>query len=812
MIDSSINANRISSLVDLWLASGDTVGDAETLLWFTRNGSVHTAHNERLVGKFNIVAVQLVKEASQTTMRTAKDINQRMAALCDENGWTGLVIPDRTAPSPVATKDPVDNARSQPQSASKEGHVSTLDFDLKKERTLAFIAAAGPNDKAKIEELLAEVDSLMAISSLRGSNDGTSSSSLEGTGLADWPAKVSEAMFDYGIRTNDGKEALRWIRVFENTKPTPPATVLVDKLTKLIDVWQGTESPDTPWRVSEIVRRIEGLDAQNGLNSLDTDSYNMLCRLWSESSDSSAGQKLIEVVKRMTALGSTDETVAPNETTFEMLLTTLPKLNDKKVTAHTASLLAANWERLDPTKLSGIVDRLMAVLADMGLHLQATTLMELSTKTGIAVHKSMPKNVLEAHKSAEPKKVVAELDKMTKNDAFKGGVDFSTYASAMRALVASNRKDSFQEETGLMMKICDDVLTRRTRVSGRDFSIFLRETVHKLGEQGRFSEADEMVRLLESSIIFNNNDAARKAGIRVPIACFKYTMAGWKRAEKYDRVEAVYGRMVNHKRNGHHYLTPDKSILAICLSCLASSKGRGPSTAQRAEDMLRSFIEWHSNGQETNGQKNQGNGRNTNNNNGVVKDASDIDAGHFNSILICWKHSESPEALPRSLELLNQMDTLGIRYEPFTIETAMEIALKRSDPDVYKTVLALRDRLKKARLQPTVFVHGLILRACAKAPTSAKEQAVKLAMETVGRLRASKSANFTQYESLVDALTTLLRGDKRLEQLIAGVAWHALQEGKLDKDLRDRFVAVLGPKEWKRLRMDHANQFEKGSA
>lgn len=708
-----------------------------------------------LAPMFNNVLKSCIQE---NDTQTATLLVERMEMLEKKYEWENLQVDDDARK--LIAEGLLAVPEEKEDSFSDDGkHLSSFELQAIQGRFLEFLKTASPDDKQKVLKMAEQLPTMPQ---------------------SDVTDLLYKALIAYFCKIEDVKNAtLLLSRIDAGLDQT---NVVTEELfLGVLGLWVKSKEPDAPWRAQELVTRMEELESL-GLLHVSVLTYNLLCESWARSSDPSASNKVDEIFSRME---QGDDSKAPNLETFKVYLSVWPKEDHSRV-AQVVSKLLKQGEELGNKEFSNIVENSLAALAmdapsATGKHLQergtvASELLHQAVSQGINVTPTMCTNLLIPQ---QPEAALKELEYLESLPDVT--IPLVCYARTIFAFFDA-RRPSFNQKKEMVARTLKRYADGKLAAESSDIESLMSSIMQELAYQGRPSPMDTMLKLFEEWTMI---DDARIKDVKVPLECFNLTLNAWTAEGDAKKVEETFNRLVAYSGAGQASLQPNTASYSKVLQTLLASNSSPEEVAKKASLILENMLKLH---------ESTGN------------DACKPNEPCFQHVLTALSKVGSADAAKYAVIYLKQMLSMDLQPSTIAFNKVMYAILNAPNAGYvqggkYLRVWFLMKRMKEIGVEPDVLTYKNILRACSFAAQKDKPLALKLALETMGRLRTSGGADAGSYGLIAVAFQSLLKvvtlEDR--DKIASAACRVCYQDGFLNKQNTELFRNAMSFPMWLQL-------------
>jgi hypothetical protein len=715
-------ADIVVKLVRAWVARGDEERASELLFWWT---DLFPDNQDVLLPVFQSVVVASFHADNQAVM---KNLSHKLQELRRKHGWKGT---EDLLYGKIQTTAPDEVFSSTSVEDGNDGRISDKAHNVKS-KMMEFLKNASKEDIGKV---LKFEDKILRIPNFELTLD------------------LCESLLDYYLRVKAPRQSATWLQRLDRFG----ATYIFDKVPDVLTLLADSNEVASPWRAAELFKRMEQLEEQ-GEGIITTEMYHACCKIWAQSDEAVARRKVQEIlIKQVSASKDGHSFKIPTAETFDLLFSFL--LDDLEGARTVFQFVVSQFKFSDKALLKEKVGTLLPKLVGFGLVDEASTLLRLARESDCRFDDDTLSRYVVAHiHSPEPLATFAALDLVKR---LEGHAPFDCYEKAILGFLAKRGRGSPVKERALLETVLKGLYDGTLLATTPQSRNFLEKLTTTLRRQGRRTEAENILLYFEKA-----HDGSARIDL-LTIECFNNVMIGWSNQSKFDRVQAIFDRLIRYSQSDHEHLAPDRKSFSLYLKALSKLSN----SAQRAEKQLLTML---SRCTETGQQE--------------LKP----DDGHFNSVLIALKNEAPRDVVDRCMTLLQLMKEQEIRPEPFTFDTVMNAILVSSDDRKFSKVMLVRQLMKEAKVEPSNFTYNIILNSCSYASEGESELALNTAIQTVKRLRESTPAGPIVYTTYAKVLKNLLKKrDKRKVDAVAEAIQFCREDGALDETLAGHFRSLL---------------------
>lgn len=738
-------AKILTNLVQAWLKIDNEQRASELLLWWTTNSHFPTTDDDEqlVVPLFQDIWIKCL-ESENTVVKT--NLTQKMQELTREYGWESLteIMTRPVAASAATTAIQEEQLSSSTTTTSPQDDGRLLEINILMSKVIDFLQDASKTDFDKVCQYQ---NKLLRLPEFTLSQD------------------ICESLLDYYIRVEAPKEAAAWLKRLDQQQlsgsSSASSSSMFDRVLDVLKLLADSreEGGAQPWRATELFQRMEQLEEQ-GEGTITTEMYHLYCKIWVQSGEDLARKKVQEILeKQISAAKQGKIEKLPDKETYDLVFNFM--LGSPQGAKNALALVVSQWKFVDEAVLQEKVGILMRKLAAFGLAQDAANLLRLAKKSNLSFDDETLTAYLLAHiASSDPVSTFTALQLVK---LLEGQVPFECYSKTILALRSSRIHGAAQKERELMGTVLTEACNGNFSATTDQIRRFVEQLTAIMCRQRRPDEADEVFRFFQRKR--RKDDSARLDLLTTQ--CFNNLMQGWLDTGKPKSLESTFVRLANYYKAGNSHLVPNKTSFSLYLKAVSKAEN----SADKAEKVLGEMLALHSK---------------------TGREDLKPDDGHFNSALIALKEEAPRDVVDRSMALLRQMKDLGILSEPFTFDTVMNSILASDVDNQFSKVMGVRKIMKEAGIEPSYFTHSVTLNACSRASAGELELALGTALESMDRLRESKT-NAIVYTTFVKALRHLLKnGDRRKEKVVSQALQFCREDGVLNQRLERQFQSLLG--------------------
>lgn len=690
-----------------WLALDSEARAAELLLWWTHQFP-DSAQQEQLLPVFEAVLDKCFDSDSNAVI---VDLTETMRELKDNHGWTDvgsyddyrLHMVSNAKDAPVTEPSPEDEARA-------------LGLKVLKNKIIDFLKDATEQELKTVNQYKRKLQRLTEFSPT---------------------PDVSQSFLDYYIRIQDSKEAAVWLQRLDVAGSNDSSQEMFDKYVQVLHlVADSAAKQGSPWRASELLRRMEELEVEEDGGIVTTEMYNLYCSTWAQSNDSSiAFPKVRETFLKMTAAAEDEGRMekAPDGRTYELLVNIMS--SSPQDTLRAVALVANKWGSLDTKIRQEQVSLLMGHLTRWGLFEQAVKLIHLADQqSDLVITEDVLSDYVLAHAaSSKPESAFKALDFV--RDRLGGKVPLECFSKAMTCFL--EKKDGLERQLidVLLIEACRGTLVIE---SVEDVRELLVSSI--AGRPRRAPELSNLVKAIEKQ--GKEADAACLEFLSTD--CFNIEMGAWQWSKSPLETIECFERLKSLYASGHSHLAPNKESYSYLLFALASFEDK----AQEAEQVLNELIDRH-----------------------LRDEAPEMkpDPRIFNSVFLALKNENPPDVMERTMALLNQMQELDLKPDIVTYNALVSAVIQSSVEDKFSRVVEIREMMRENDIYPDVAIYNGTIQACLTATEQNFDTAFNEVLECINGVKSYGKHLESQFDVLQHLLKVsgLYTGNGVLELLIA---------------------------------------------
>lgn len=615
---------------------------------------------------------------------------------------------------------------------SAKSALSPFEAEALGRRILQSITSAGEEDKETVEKLIRHWETT------KPTSDGVNSFARELT--------------DYYIRIGDPQLATRWLSSWATNSADAPGDKM-ERYTNVIGLWTKSGDSQAPWRAEELLERAEML-AKDAEVAVDDSLYASMANSWMTCSDPNAGRKALQLLQRMHGFDP-------------LLFATVLRSSRGRALIVSDDVLAAiavmerHWEALPSNVTTEAIESVATIIGESKLSDCAFELAQLFGRHTFVPAEDICVTLLAAFSETSDPQAVLEL---MASLAYCTPPSLKCYQTALSSLLAIRHRPKFDETRHLLTVLIDDVVNGLNASTGEVNEAML-SVLDAFTAVRRELDAAAVLEEAEEKLI--PEDPSTLEPFPISLECYRKVATVFFVKDKYDDVEAIFDKVRNYYRSGHPDMAPDNRFYNLCMASLSKE---GPHTLEEQEDLLNEISKLYT---ET-----------------AEERFKPIDT-MFRGIFVCLQAQCTPEP-DRALKWIEEVSRLGIVMSaPFCFNIAMHLVLTSDKSNAFELVTKVMDALQAAKVEPDFYTLHNVLKACAKANKSHREQALRTALETFEQIRERGFVNQTTYLIVLDILDRFAPTDMVADgtrDVISSIFDLFRQDGKLSEEANRHFM------------------------
>jgi hypothetical protein len=402
------------------------------LVWWTDHDS-SKKYEDALASLFHKALAQSVKAEDRAV---ARDLLDRMQLLLEEARWNSISPDDETTSKvlliePLGPTPEVAYQRRVSAAAKEERQLSPFEIEALERNFQKVLQSASVKDLEKVKKVVARLESQTSLS-----------------------RDLIQALVQYYLKIKKANEATEWLRKLESFTEDVGDAFLGDVYRELLALWlmSSENTTEIPWRVQEILDRMEQLEAKCGAQLLNTKDFNSVMRCWGNTESSIGQQKIAALFDRMEqARKNGISAKSPDLSSYTLLLSSLSL--DSMQAETTLDVISDAWHVTPGTRVEKekLLEELLRAYASVGMGSQASRLVRLAKSEELGISESCGQSLLEAHVTSGDLSVLAdELHYLEQNlDIPLPPVSY--YRIVLTALLkVHDARDTFKQELSLL--------------------------------------------------------------------------------------------------------------------------------------------------------------------------------------------------------------------------------------------------------------------------------------------------------------------------------------------------------------------------
>lgn len=644
---------------------------------------------------------------------TAQSLIFQMDKLKKRHGWEELEITNE-----IRQKILEEEVRSSIRFETTGGNEKVQadhEIEVRRKKTIEWISMAGEDDKEMVKSL-----------------SEYQKNSLESD------RRFAKVLTDYYVKIKDARMSTQWLKrldVITNTETVDEQykSSLSNLCHKIVQLWRYETDRESPWRVMEIVDRMESLERDmEGVGSLDSSTYNLLCEMWLQMGGSVANRKVQEIFWK-TYNPNDKWHVTPNIKSLILFLRALSlgsgdviKLDESQI-KFCITILNKNLQNGEVHELENAIERLMELLAVQKMPTLAKILLDMSISRGLQLTDTSCQHLLQVYSGSVESKNLITLMNAIERESSKS-LNFECFKIAINNTLTT-KPYKVNEVMDLLIRTLSRFADGKMVAEPEEVGSLLENVIINSPGLKMAKDVNNILQFAEDELLpLLEEHTKRKSPI--PISCFNHLMKQRNANGLYFMAEKIYERLLNHYHNGYFDLIPNTDTYNILMKSFTQKNDiiGGEKLISGANDLFESTS------------------------NDICKPNN---RSLFMALFLMYLRVGTEDALTRCYALIDRWILLDEfnSGKQIGFDTTMKLILKiDKNMSSYEEVSRLYYRLREKGQQPDLNIMHTMLEACAFSPPHKRKDALRTAVEVLAEIRNRGLMNEDTYYIFIEFL------------------------------------------------------------